>query len=371
MRVSWILPLLILSASVSQGQIGKILEQSEKVYSEKRNGHYLCQKLFKGLSREDTTENTFEVFYRKNVKDSHMGVDMSFRVDSSILRIYNSNGWIIIYHPEEYFYHLSSKTKKRNLLENKNHLPLIDPGTFFSSIKSLSPEIINQTGSHFKIKAGHITLIIRKEDHLIEIIEEEILFEEEIQFTRYCIDFQDFDQMEYDRDELYNELAIPKSYQETTLEAILSSYTISPLKVKTKAPDWILPTPDGDTIKLSDFKGKFVMLDFWYQACFPCIKSLPSLQYLHENFDEKDFVLIGINPYDKDENRLKAFIQQKQIPYLIVMAPNPNILEAYHVQSYPTYYILDPEGYIIYVQEGYDNNQKKKLKKLLSALLDN
>ncbi len=369
MRVSWVLFLLIIKASVLLGQVDKILEHSEEVYSEKKNGHYICRKLFKGLSTLDTTENIFEVFFRKNFENPHMGVDFSFRVDTSILRIHNSSGWIIIYHPEKYYYHLPSKVNKRNLLENKNHLPMIDPEVFFSSIKSLSPEVFNQTSSHFIIKAGHITLIVRKEDYLIEMIEEKIQFENEIQFTRYCIDFQYFDRTEYNRDELYNDLAIPQEYKKTTLTEILSSYKTSVLKVKTMAPDWSFPTPNGDTISLSDFRGKYVILDFWYQSCFACIKSLPSLQQIHDTYKDKNVVLIGINPFDKDADRLVKFITNNEITYPIAMAYGSDIQEKYQISAYPTYYILDPEGKIIYVQEGYDSNQKRKIKTLLDKLI--
>ena len=111
------------------------------------------------------------------------------------------------------------------------------------------------------------------------------------------------------------------------------------------APDFVVQTVDGDSLRLSDFRGKFVMLDFWGTWCAPCLNELPHLKKLSQSFSE-ELKVIGL-AHD-DPRSLEDFLkeQEHKIPY-----PNgisdPKIEKAYGIVSWPTTFLIAPNGKII------------------------
>lgn len=111
------------------------------------------------------------------------------------------------------------------------------------------------------------------------------------------------------------------------------------------APDFVVQTVSGDSLRLSDFRGKFVMLDFWGTWCGPCLNELPHLKKLSQSFSD-ELKVIGL-AHD-DPRSLEDFLkeQEHKIPY-----PNgisdPKIEKAYGIVSWPTTFLIAPNGKII------------------------
>lgn len=346
-----------------QGQIIKILNSSQEVYLQKDNGKYYYTEYFKSLDGPDTFVTSYEVYFRRKNDDRLMGADYRIQYDS-LTRIYDGTGWYIINSKEKSFYKLPLSANYRYLFSNRDNLPMLSPEFFFSSIKFKLRKSISETDTHYIIKAGYKTLHIRKSNYLIDKIEEEITYKDSSQYLSYVLESQKYDEEDYALQSLYDSTNIPNTFLELKDEGNLSTLTLGD-----DAPDWTIPTPDGKILALSDFKGKYVMLDFWYQTCYPCIKALPSLHAINERFKDDNFILIAINPYDNSQ-QLTNFIEKRKITYQVGMALNSGINDLYQIDAYPTIYIIDPNGRIVYVQEGYNSNQKRKLKILLKQLLN-
>ena len=109
------------------------------------------------------------------------------------------------------------------------------------------------------------------------------------------------------------------------------------------APDFVVQTVDGDSLRLSDFRGKFVMLDFWGTWCAPCLNELPHLKKLSQSFSE-ELKVIGL-AHD-DPRNLADFVKEHQIPYPNGIA-DPKIEKAYGIVSWPTTFFIAPNGKII------------------------
>ena len=142
------------------------------------------------------------------------------------------------------------------------------------------------------------------------------------------------------------------------------------LDSNTFAPDWKFPVyGTNDSISLSQFKGKYVLMDYWYVSCYPCQKAIPSLIKLQEKFKNK-LVVLGMNPYDKDE-KLKEFIPKNNISYQIVKCNSQFPRSIYNVISYPTMYILNKEGKIIKTHVGFSPDEKdaEKFENEISELI--
>lgn len=115
------------------------------------------------------------------------------------------------------------------------------------------------------------------------------------------------------------------------------------LKVGAKAPDFELKTLAGDTVKLSDLKGKKVMLNFWATWCPPCKAEMPAMEEFHkEAGDEVVILAVNIDPHLD----VKAFIDENGITFPIPLDEEDKVNETYQVLSIPTTYFIDTKGNI-------------------------
>ena len=162
-----------------------------------------------------------------------------------------------------------------------------------------------------------------------------------------------------------------------TLSSIPDYYTITdyvpfkmsdPLSKGTIAPDWNLISLQGENIKLTDLKGQLVLIDFFYMSCGPCIQALPSLRGLHEKYKDKGLTVIGMDPFDKNAEDMKAFLAKHQISYTVFLS-GKDVAKEYLVSGYPTMYLIDKNGKILFSQVGYGKDVEKKLEKIIEKKL--
>ncbi|NGX85412.1 TlpA disulfide reductase family protein [Aequorivita sp. KMM 9714] len=124
----------------------------------------------------------------------------------------------------------------------------------------------------------------------------------------------------------------------------------------------------NDSISLKDYRNKYVLVDFWYKDCFPCIKAIASLNKLRTEYSKNDLTILGLNPYDnkeKDKEKLKEFIEINEMNYPTILVDN-EVTKAYNVRAYPTFYIIDDNGKIVYSKVGHSEKNEKEIDSLLS-----
>lgn len=142
-----------------------------------------------------------------------------------------------------------------------------------------------------------------------------------------------------------------------------------PLRKRTAAPDWSLPTLSGDTLSLSDLRGKVVLIDFFYRACAPCCAALPTLQRLHEKYKDRGFVMVGIDPIDDPvEAEMADFLAKRGITYTVAFSGR-ELAKAYHVSGYPTLFFVNRKGKIMQVYVGYSKDMEAEIEKQLLRML--
>ena len=125
------------------------------------------------------------------------------------------------------------------------------------------------------------------------------------------------------------------------------------LPVGTIAPDWELPLVTGNTQKLSDLKGKVVIMDFWYKACAPCQQQMIALQKLHDKYDKSKVAFVGVNTIDDlVKDKLQLFLTKRNITMPNVYN-GKSIIGLYKAYYAPVLYVIDKTGKITYTLEGY------------------
>lgn len=144
---------------------------------------------------------------------------------------------------------------------------------------------------------------------------------------------------------------------------------MKPLQNGVKAPEFNgVSFQKNVSIHLKDYKNKFVLIDFWYKNCFPCIEAIASLVKIRNKYSPDDLVILGLNPFDskeKDKEKLKEFIQTNKMNYPTVFV-DKDVVDAYNVKAYPTFYIINDKGEIVYSKVGQSKMNEKELDSLLT-----
>ncbi len=135
---------------------------------------------------------------------------------------------------------------------------------------------------------------------------------------------------------------------------------------KKLAPGFEIKALDGETLRLADFKGKVVVLNFWYISCPPCRVEIPGLNKLVDEFSGQDVVFIGF-ALDKPEE-LRSFLKEFAFKYRIV-AEASAIRSLYGVSVFPTHVIINKQGQIEFFLLGGSPNQDEELRPLIKNLL--
>lgn len=114
-----------------------------------------------------------------------------------------------------------------------------------------------------------------------------------------------------------------------------------------KAPNFSLKSVDGKTVKLSDYKGKIVILDFWATWCPPCRRGVPDLISIQKEF-KKDVVVIGISlDREKTIKDVPGFIKDYGINYPVVYGDDKVTVDYGGIRSIPTSFVIDRKGNVV------------------------
>ena len=143
------------------------------------------------------------------------------------------------------------------------------------------------------------------------------------------------------------------------------------------ASQWIEQTP----VKLSDLRGKVVLLDFWAHWCGPCRITLPNLSRWHEMYKAKGLVILGLTRYFGHGNQrpmtpgeelvfLRDFKRRNRLPYGIVVDESLANDYNYGVNSIPMSFLIDREGRLRYISPGASDEEIEALGKMIKKLVD-
>lgn len=127
----------------------------------------------------------------------------------------------------------------------------------------------------------------------------------------------------------------------------------------------------GKKLSLADYKGKIVLLDFWYMSCYWCCQAMPAIEKIRDEFASKGLVVLGINSYDtsaEQQKKLPDFIKINKNTYSTVLTSH-NTDKTYNVHGYPTLYLIDRKGKIAYSDIGYRKNLDSVLTVEIEKLL--
>ncbi|MBD0380636.1 thiol-disulfide oxidoreductase ResA [Paenibacillus sedimenti] len=114
-------------------------------------------------------------------------------------------------------------------------------------------------------------------------------------------------------------------------------------QVGDKAPDFSLIGLDGKTHKLSEYKGKPVLMNFWGTFCPPCKEEMPDLQRQYDKWSPQGVVFLEVN-VDKNKVTVQAFMDQYNLNMPVLLDAKEEVRKKYGVMDYPTTFFISPDG---------------------------
>lgn len=136
-----------------------------------------------------------------------------------------------------------------------------------------------------------------------------------------------------------------------------------------KAPDFTLKDINGNSVSLSSFKGKVVLLNFWATWCPPCKAEIPSMNKLHQKLKNRGFVMLAVST-DRAVIDVKDFLKTTPVNFPVVVDYNLNVSRSlYRVFMMPTTFLIDRKGVIVEKYFGEQDWTEPEIIKEIEALL--
>lgn len=117
---------------------------------------------------------------------------------------------------------------------------------------------------------------------------------------------------------------------------------------------------DNKIVKLSDYKGKWVIVNYWATWCPPCRVEMPELSLFHEEHKNKDAIVLGVNYEDIDKKKVESFLTEQMINFPVVkesQAPNGKSTSFGALKGLPTTYMVSPTGEVVATRVGMVNQK--------------
>jgi peroxiredoxin len=133
-----------------------------------------------------------------------------------------------------------------------------------------------------------------------------------------------------------------------------------------KAADFSLQDMNGKNVRLSDYRGKVVLLEFWATWCPPCRASIPGIEKIFKAYKDKGLVVLAVSLDEGGWDSVKSFISKNGVTYTVLKG-NDDVSESYQVRTIPMLLIVDKEGRISkrYLGFGSEDDLEKDINILL------
>jgi peroxiredoxin len=127
---------------------------------------------------------------------------------------------------------------------------------------------------------------------------------------------------------------------------------VKPEKSRKPAPEFALKDAEGRAVRLSDYRGKVVLLNFWATWCGPCRLEVPWFKDFEQQYKDRGFAVLGVAMDDDGWEVVKPYIEQMRLNYRVLLG-DATVSQAYGgVESLPTTFVIDREGRVAAVHIG-------------------
>jgi len=153
-------------------------------------------------------------------------------------------------------------------------------------------------------------------------------------------------------------------------EDLFSKIRITPIKGDKKPPDFSLKDLNSRKVGLKQFREKIIFLNFWATWCGPCKEEMPSLEVLHQQFKEKNFILLAISVDYEGLKPVQEFINKHHYTFPVLLDPKCETLDLFEVKGIPTTFIIDKKGRMVGKAVGQRDWKSPEVISLINLLVE-
>jgi peroxiredoxin len=151
---------------------------------------------------------------------------------------------------------------------------------------------------------------------------------------------------------------------------LLLTLVRAPSPEKRAAPDFVLPDMNGQVVRLSQLKGKVVMLNVWATWCPPCRKEMPTLETLYRKMQTVDFMMLAVSQDVDGKTTVVPYLKESGLTFPVLLDVNGEVGRKYGVTGYPETFIIDRGGAIVHHHIGYNDWSQPAVEAALRRLAD-
>lgn len=346
----------------------------------------------------DTSETTLHCKYIKIRNDKTFNGILSTYNNKNIDKYFINNKLYYVYHNEskisiyDNIFNNEDSIKQRNI---KKYFKGFSYNNISNPIKLLS--ILNDTLYQFSINEESKYYCFRKEypdEGDISNAWNEILINKEYDIISNTLNvrYKGFNQWEKAMISNISFNNIDAALIRKRLDSLLQIYEVTYssdikqhkkkkdstqrrlLKNNSEAPDFSGFYYQGKkNVNLVEYRGKIIIIDFWYTSCIPCNIAIPHLNELFDKYKGRGLVILGLNKYDNTPERRKAldmYLTKQTVKYPIILTEkSKNIDSLYKVWAYPTMYLLDSNLKVLYSKVGFSEESMDTLEMIIKEYL--
>lgn len=152
--------------------------------------------------------------------------------------------------------------------------------------------------------------------------------------------------------------------------AFLVTWTRGPSSKPTPAQDFLLPDLQGRAVRLSQLRGKVVMLNIWTTWCPPCRKEMPTMEALYRRLQDADFVMLAVSQDVDGHKTVLPYLKEGGYTFPVLLDVRGEVGKRYGVTGYPETFIIDRQGNIVYHHIGYNDWAQPAVEDALRRLIN-
>jgi len=134
------------------------------------------------------------------------------------------------------------------------------------------------------------------------------------------------------------------------------------------APDFTLKNEAGSNLRLSEFRGEVVMINFWASWCAPCLQEMPLLDELYTQYQPMGFTILGVN-VEEDSTKARQLLKNIPVNFPVLFDNSSDVSKLYNVVAMPSTVLVDRDGNIRYLHQGYKPGYEESYQQQVRELI--
>lgn len=149
---------------------------------------------------------------------------------------------------------------------------------------------------------------------------------------------------------------------------LVSSLALGTVKVSDEAPDFTLKTLEGPNLRLEEYRGQVVLLNFWASWCGPCRQEMPILDRLHQRYEDTGFAVLGVN-VEGETAPAQKIVDKTNVTFPVLIDEGQSVSELYSLEAMPSTVVIDRDGVVRYYHRGYKPGDEAKYVEVVKSLI--